>query len=89
MQALILINYKTANHDGKIPSLKHQIDKDSLSWPSMDSLTHSQAPARKRNRKGSWGGLKKRILAIVVPAANEFVLPVKWFSAEFQVSFQS
>lgn len=70
----------------KNPSLKHQIEKDSPSRPSMDSLTHSQAPARKRNRKGSWGGLKKRVLAIVVATVNGFFLLVKWFTMKVKLN---
>ena len=59
-----------ANHYRYIPSLKHQMDKDSPSDPCMKTRTHSQAPARKRNRKGSWGGLKPRVLARIHSAAN-------------------
>ena len=59
----ITFSVSIANHYKYIPSIKHQMDKDSLSDPSMKTRTHSQAPARKRNRKGSWGGLKPRVLA--------------------------
>lgn len=47
-----------------------QIVKDSASDPSMKTRTHSQAPARKRNRKGSWGGLKMRVLARIHAASD-------------------
>lgn len=63
--------FNIANHYRIIPSYKPQMDKDSPSDPSMKTRTHSQAPARKRNRKGSWGGLKPRILARTNATANE------------------
>lgn len=59
-----------ANHYWNIPSLKYQMDKDSPSDPSMKTRTHSQAPARKRNRKGSWGGLKTCVLARIRATAG-------------------
>lgn len=60
-----------ANHYWNIPSLKHQMGKDSVSGASMKTRTHSQAPARKRNRKGSWGGLNTLGLARTNSSANE------------------
>lgn len=51
-----------ANHDEYIPSLKHQMLRDSAS-NATKTRTHSQAPARKRERKGSWESLKTRVLA--------------------------
>lgn len=39
------------------------METDCDSDQSRKTLTHSQAPARKRNRKGSWGGLKPLALA--------------------------
>lgn len=59
-----------ANHYRNIPSLKRQMEKDCASDSSMKTRTHSQAPARKRNRKGSWGGLKIVVLARFNRTAN-------------------
>lgn len=41
------------------------MDTDSPSDPNMKTRTHSQAPARKRTRKGSWEGLKPIRLASI------------------------
>lgn len=60
-----------ANHYWNIPSLKHLMGKDSVSVASMKTRTHSQAPARKRNRKGSWEGLNTLDLAGTNSSANE------------------
>lgn len=49
------IIFNLSDHNYYIPAAKYLMDMDSLSEPSMKTRTHSQAPARKRTRKGSWG----------------------------------
>lgn len=43
------------NHYRYSPDVKQQMDKDFLSDQKMKTRTHSNAPGRKRTRKGSWG----------------------------------
>lgn len=62
---LKLLSSSKANHFDNIPPIKNEMDKDSVFEQCMKTRTHSQAPARKRNRKGSWVGLKLRPLAII------------------------